>query len=89
MNIITEMMSNIKKIEDFAVAVIISGLFLSVGLIIIGYIMYYMELRCINPLMAIACSEGAFKAAPLIIVVSIISGIISDMAIKDKKNKEE
>jgi hypothetical protein len=89
MNIITEVMSTIKKIDNFAIAVVISGLFLSVGLIIIGYIIYYMEPSSINPLNAIACTEGAFKAAPIIIVESFIGGIICDMAIKDKQNKEE
>jgi hypothetical protein len=88
MGLLTDVMSNIKKIDDFSVVVILSGIFLAFGLIIIGYILNYMELSCQNTLMAISCANGAFKAAPLIIVVSFICGIISDLAIKDKSKEK-
>lgn len=88
MSLILEIVSNIKKINNFSVAVVLSGIFLAMGLILIGYIMYYMELSCQNTLMAILCANGAFKAAPIIIVESFICGIISDLAIKDKTKEE-
>jgi hypothetical protein len=88
MSLISEIMSNIKKINNFSLAVVISGIFLAFGLIIIGYIMNYMELICQNTLMAISCANGAFKAAPIIIVLSFICAIISDLAIKDKSIEE-
>jgi Flp pilus assembly protein protease CpaA len=88
MSLISEIMSSIKKINDFSIAVVLSGIFLALGLILIGYIMNYMEAGCQNTLNAIANANGAFQAAPLIIVVSFITAIISDLAVKDKENKE-
>lgn len=83
-NFMRNLFDNIRKIDRFAIWVFVGGGKLVVGLVALSAFFYTIAGKFGNYDSALSCAKGALEAAPAALLATILCGLISDIAIKDR-----
>lgn len=89
MSLFAQVMKNFRTMDRFSVAVIFHGLQLACGLLVLSLILFAMVGRYGNAFEVQLCAQGAADAAPTVLTACIACGLICDIAMRDRKGKDD
>lgn len=87
MNLIRKVFVRLKELEKFSTYVIGFGVRVSIGLMAMSALFYFLCGKFGNYMTVFSYAKGAQDAAPAVLISAIAAGLLSDLVIKDRKQK--